>query len=143
MLAVKLPTELACALPVTAILALVLFAPAALALTESQRITANDAAVNDIFGVAVSISGGAAIVGAAGDDDTANSAGTRMFFATRVAASSRSKTSFTPWTARRATSLVRQSLSAATRPSSVRFEIRDLVRLHISGWDDGSVVADR
>jgi FG-GAP repeat len=79
-LAVRLPSVLACALPVGAILALVLSGPVARAVTESQRIIASDAAVNDNFGFAVSISGGAAILGAAGDDDKANNAGAAYIF---------------------------------------------------------------
>lgn len=71
---------LASASPFVAIVILVLQAPAALALNESQRIKANDAASNDNFGFSVGISGGVAIVGSFNDDDTAQNSGSAYIF---------------------------------------------------------------
>ena len=52
----------------------------ALALTEFQRIKANDKADNDNFGISVGISGGLAVVGSWKDDDVAENAGSAYIF---------------------------------------------------------------
>ena len=48
--------------------------------TEQAKLTASDAALNDYFGRAVSISGDYAIIGAFGNDDNGNSSGSAYIF---------------------------------------------------------------
>ena len=76
----RLLPGVACAPPLVVALLLVLVPPAALAITESQRINANDAAPNDKFGISVGISGPVAIVGSYNDDGVATDAGSAYIF---------------------------------------------------------------
>ncbi|MEZ4266521.1 MAG: hypothetical protein R3F39_09090 [Myxococcota bacterium] len=48
--------------------------------TEQQKLTAKDAVADDLFGYAVAISGGTAVVGAYGDDDAGSSSGAAYVF---------------------------------------------------------------
>jgi hypothetical protein len=49
---------------------------------QIAKLTASDAAANDVFGAAVAISGGIAIVGAWGDDDNGSASGSAYLFDT-------------------------------------------------------------
>lgn len=53
---------------------------------DQFKLTASDAAADDTFGFAVSISGGVALVGASGDDDVATNSGSAYVFARSGAA---------------------------------------------------------
>gem|GEM_PF-1427148 len=49
-------------------------------MTQTAKLTASDAAANDIFGIAVSLAGDYALVGAYGNDDDGNSSGSAYIF---------------------------------------------------------------
>ncbi len=76
----RLHRDFALASPIAALLMLALLTPAASALNEFQRIKANDAAMNDNFGIAAAIDGGVAIIGSWKDDDTAEGSGSAYMF---------------------------------------------------------------
>ena len=55
--------------------------PAAAEWMESHKLTASDAAAEDLFGSSVGISGNTALVGATGNDDAGSKSGSAYIFA--------------------------------------------------------------